>query len=467
MQLNWSAQDVAQAVKSKSPPQNWTATGVSIDSRTTKPGDLFFALKGPAHDGHDHVAAALKAGTVAAIVSRQPDNVPPDQLVMVDDTFKALEDLGRAGRARAKATIIAVTGSVGKTGTKEMLRLMLGACGDAYANEGSFNNHWGVPLSLARMPQDTKFGVFELGMNHAGELGPLSKQVQPHIALITNVEAVHLEFFPSIEAIADAKGEIFQGMASNGTAILNRNNAYFARLDDAACQRGIRRILAFGSDRLSEARLNKYNPATGEVEAELFGRKVTYRLGTPGEHLALNSLGAFLAAVTAGGNVDACAAALAKYEPPKGRGVAQKISVPGGEITLIDESYNASPVSVRAAIRTLGSVNPPQNGRRILALGDMRELGNTAPELHAALAADIAAAKIAKTYCCGELMKHLFDSLPEILRGAHTKDSAALAPRVATDLKPGDIITVKGSNAIGMIKVIDAIKALGNQRLAS
>ncbi len=231
--------------------------------------------------------------------------------------------MGRAGRARAKGKIIAVTGSVGKTGTKEMLRLMLSAAGDAYANEGSFNNQWGVPLSLARMPETAQYGAFELGMNHAGELGPLSEMIKPHIALITNVEAVHLEFFPSVEAIADAKAEIFLGMDAHGIAILNRDNVHFARLDDAACnRRGLKRIISFGRDKLCEARMIEYTatPQGSEIFAEILGRPTRYRLGAAGEHLALNSLGALMAAVTAGADPDICAAALAHYQPPKGRG---------------------------------------------------------------------------------------------------------------------------------------------------
>ena len=469
--LIWQSEEVVRAVNGRiSGTANWQATGVSIDSRTVQKGDLFVALKGPLHDGHDYVGGALKAGAAAALVSQQPKNAPDNApLVVVEDTMKALEDLGYAGRTQAKAKIIAVTGSVGKTGTKEMLRLMLSASGDTYANEGSFNNQWGVPLSLARLPQDAQFGVFELGMNHAGELGPLSRQVQPHIALITNVEAVHLEFFPSVEAIADAKAEIFLGMNAEGIAVLNHDNAHFNRLDDAACAHGLQRIIGFGRSKLAEARLIDCQPASGgsAVRAEIMGRPVKYTLPVPGEHLALNSLGALLAAATAGADIDQGAAALAHYQPPKGRGVRQKISRAGGDITLIDESYNASPASVQAAIGVLGHMNPAAGGRRIMALGDMRELGKDSPALHAALAPDLIKAKINRVYCCGEMMKHLFDALPPTLRGSYAADSAALAAPVAADLRADDIITVKGSNAIKMQRVVDAVKALGatqNQR---
>jgi UDP-N-acetylmuramoyl-tripeptide--D-alanyl-D-alanine ligase len=460
--LTWQSENVVKAVSGKpSGAQNWQATGVSIDSRTIQPGDLFIALKGPAHDGHDYVANALKAGAVAAIVSRQPKDAPQNApLIIVKDTMKALEDLGHAGRARAKAKIIAVTGSVGKTGTKEMLRLMLGA--EAYANEGSFNNQWGVPLSLARLPAEAKFGVFELGMNHAGELGPLSKQVQPHVALITNVEPVHLEFFPSVEAIADAKAEIFLGMNADGIAVLNRDNPHLKRLDDAACKQNLKRIVSFGRGTLAEARLVECtNTADGsEIKADILGHPIAYRLSAAGEHLALNSLGALLAAAMAGADIDAAAAALTPYHPPKGRGVTQKLFIPGGTITLIDESYNASPPSVRAAISVLGRMTPASGGRLIMALGDMRELGPESPILHATLAHDLIEAKITRVYCCGPMMKHLFEALPPALRGFQAEDSASLAPHLAADLKAGDIVSVKGSNAMHMNRVIEAIKAL-------
>ncbi len=404
-------------------------------------------------------------------MSKQPPQVAADApLVFVNDVPTALEDLGAAGRLRTEARILAVTGSVGKTGSKEMLRLMLSATGDTHATEGNLNSRLGVPLSLAGLPADARFGVFELGMNHAGELGPLSQQVRPHVALITNVEAVHLEFFTSVEAIADAKAEIFEGMSPDGAAVLNRDNPHFARLTDAAKARGIKRILGFGADSKSDARLiNCKATAEGsEIEADIMGRTLYYRLGAPGAHLALNSLGALLAAMAAGAEADVCAAALAHYVPPQGRGGVQKIAVAGGEISLIDESYNASPPAVRAAIRVLRQAKV--SGRRIMALGDMRELGKTAAELHAALAKDLAEAKIDRVHCCGEMMKRLYDALPVAQRGFYAKDSAELAPRVAADLRAGDAITVKGSHSIQMELVVEAIKALdisGKKKMAS
>lgn len=462
--LNWNAEDVIRAVHGQClHDQSWQAHGVAIDSRVTQPGDLFVALKGPTHDGHEHVSAAFAAGAVAAIVARQPPQIPPQApLITVPDTFTALQELGQAGRKRAQAKTIAVTGSVGKTGTKEMLRLMLNEVGDTYANEGSFNNHWGVPLSLARLPADALYGVFEIGMNHAGELGPLSQQVRPDVALITNIEAVHLEFFASIEAIADAKAEIFLGMAPSAVVVLNRDNSQFARLAAAAKERGLKKILGFGRDGKADARMMECIEKTdgSEIKADILGKKISYRISAPGSHVAMNSLGALCAAMAAGADLQACAAALSHYKQPKGRGVIQNIALPDGDITVIDESYNASPVAVRFAIRVLGQMAPGKGGKRILVLGDMRELGETSPALHTDLAKDIAEAKVDRVFCCGEMMAHLFEALPPALRGMHTKTSAELAPLVAEATHAGDVVTVKGSNGMKMWAVVEALKDL-------
>lgn len=460
----WQAEDVVRAVRGRClHEQTWKAQGVSIDSRTVAAGDLFIALQGPVHDGHDHVAAAFAAGAAAAIVSRQPAQTPPDTpLVFVDDTLAALQELGRAGRARARGKIIAVTGSVGKTSTKEMLRLALGAVGKTYANIGSYNNHWGAPLSLACLPPDADYGVFELGMNHAGELAALSALAQPDIAIITTIEAVHLEFFASTEAIADAKAEIFQGMNEGGVAILNRDNRHYAQLANAAKSRGLKKILSFACKAKADAQLIDCALTTegSAVNATIMGYNIHYSVGAPGMHLVHNSLAALLAATVASGKRDECAVALSHYKPPKGRGVATHIVLDGGEFTLIDESYNASPASVHAAIRVLANAAPLHKGRRILVLGDMRELGATSPALHAELAPAIAEAKIDCVFCCGEMMRYLFDALPAPLRGAYAADSAALAALVAREMRPDDIVTVKGSNSMKLSLVIDALKSL-------
>lgn len=467
MNLSWLAEDVLRAVRGQSlHSQDWQASGVSIDSRTTKPGDLFIAIRGDTLDGHQYVAKAFEAGAVAALVDRQPPLVPPEApLVHVDDTFTALQDLGRVGRARAKAKIVAVTGSVGKTSSKEQLRLMLGASDDTYATEGSLNNHWGVPLSLARLPVGAKYGVFEIGMNHTGELGPLSREVLPHVALITNIEAVHLAHFASVEEIADAKAEIFLGMDPNGIAVLNRDNPHYARLLAAARTQGLKKVLSFGADAKSDARVISMTPdASGtHVEASILGETISFYVGTPGPHLAFNALGTLLASVAAGADLHVCAQALSAYRPPAGRGTRRCVNLTsGGSLTLIDESYNASPVATKAAIAVLAQTPAGAGGRRIACLGDMRELGETASALHIGLADALIQAKIDLVHCCGELMTHLYDALPAEMRGHLMKESTDLAPLVAADAQPGDVYMVKGSHSMHMEAVVKALQELGN-----
>lgn len=474
MILSWSVDDVLRAVCGKLlHPQDWTAHGVSIDSRTVSKGDLFIAIKGDAFDGHDFVRAAIDAGACAAIVSRQPSQVPPDApLIFVEDTMEALQALGQAGRARAKAKIIAVTGSVGKTSTKEQLRLMLGAVDDTFANEGSLNNHWGVPLTLARLPQDAKYAVIEIGMNHAGELGPLSKSVAPHVALITNVEAVHLEFFETTEAIANAKAEIFEGMDSKGVAVLNHDNPHFARLAAIARAHGIKKILSFGRDAKSDAKLLSLTPeeASCTVQATLMGKPITYTVGAAGAHFAFNALGALLGCSALGADTDLCAQALAAYRQPNRRGSRQCVTRPdGGTITLIDETFNASPVATQAAIDVLGQTSLPSNtGRRIAVLGDMRELGPEGPALHADLADALLRNQIHQVYCCGELMSHLYNAIPPEMRGGFAMTSSELAPLVAADVHSGDVVMVKGSKSMHMEYVVQAVSTSSNpQKIAS
>lgn len=469
MHLTWQAEDILRAVRGQClHEQSWTAEGVSIDGRTARNGDLFVALKGPVHDAHDFVAQAFASGAVAAIVQRAPSQVPPDApLIYVDDTFAALQDLGRVGRQRAKGKIIAVTGSVGKTGSKEQLRTMLEACGDTYANEGSFNNHWGVPLSLARLPADARFGVFEIGMDHAGEMRALGHEVKPNIALITNIEPVHLANFASTEAIADAKAEIFLGMDAGGAAILNRDNQHYSRLLAAAKTQGLKRIVSFGRDAKADARMLDYTTTeTGSMtRASIMGHTVRYRLDVAGEHIAFNAMGTLLTAVLAGGDLDVCAAALENYRIPQGRGARRAVTLPdGGEFTIIDESYNASPAAVRAAIKALGQTAVGSGGRRMAALGDMKELGPTEVELHTALAQDLIDNKIDTVHCCGELMTHLYNSIPPAMRGHLAENSRELARLVADDIRGGDVIMVKGSHySMRMERVVETLETLGDE----
>jgi UDP-N-acetylmuramoyl-tripeptide--D-alanyl-D-alanine ligase len=448
--------------------RDWQATGVSIDSRTTRPGDLFIALAGPKYDGHDFIVDALDKGAVAAIAQyRLPGRIDAKApLLMVDDTMAALQRLGAAGRARSPARFVGVTGSVGKTGTKEALRLALSTQAETFANEGSLNNHWGVPLSLARLPRSARLGVFELGMNHAGELGPLSRLVRPDVAVVTTIEAAHLEFFDSLDAIADAKAEIFEGMAADGVAVLNRDNPQFEHLAGQSRRRGIVRILGFGEHPAAEARLIGCElQATGSrISAEVLGRRLDYELHLPGRHWVQNSL-AVLAAVS-GLQLDLglAAAGLAVLAPLKGRGQRRRITFAEGSFELIDESYNASPAAMRAAFAVLGASEPGRGGRRIAVLGDMRELGRAAPRLHAELARPLAEAGIDLVLTCGTLMAELSQALPRQRRGAHATDSQTLVPAVLATLRPGDVVLVKGSLGSRMAPIVDALVRLEGGR---
>ena len=441
----WTSAEAAAATGAAPSGSMWEATGVSIDSRTVEPGDLFIALAGPNHDGHDHVAGALAAGAVAALVHRLPAGVPEDApLLLVRDTMAALQDLGRASRARSAARIAAITGSVGKTGTKEMLRLVLGEQGATHASIGSFNNHWGVPLSLARMPRDVRFAVFELGMNHPGEIIPLVAMVRPHVAAITTVEAVHMEFFASTEEIARAKAEIFTGLEAGGVAVLPRDNRHFRLLAEAA---GTAPVRTFGSHIEADARLLDcgVDPGSTVVFALLGDRPLSYRIGISGLQWAMNSLAVLLVVEALGGDPEQAAHALAGMIAPKGRGQRRAIAVAGGSAELIDESYNASPVSMKAAIAALAAARPAKGARRIAVLGDMLELGPGGPDLHRGLAEAIETWNIDCVFTAGPLMAHLHHALAEQRRGGHAESSAELAPLVARAVRPGDVVMVKGS----------------------
>jgi UDP-N-acetylmuramoyl-tripeptide--D-alanyl-D-alanine ligase len=467
MPVLWRAEQAAAATAARGPsgqpPAGWAATGVSIDSRTVAPGDLFVALRGPTHDAHDFVAAALAAGAAAAVVERVPPGVAADApLLVVADTMQALEALGADARRRSRARFIAITGSVGKTGTKEAIALALGAEAPTYASAGNLNNQWGVPLSLARLPPDVTWAVFELGMNHAGEILALTRQVRPDIAVITTIEAVHLEFFDSVAGIADAKAEIFAGMPPTGVAILNRDNAWFDRLAGRARDRGLTRIVGFGRHPQAEARLIdcSLHASCSAVSASILGERLDYCLAMPGMHWALSSLAVLAAVHAAGGEVGPAAAQLARLKPLKGRGQRFTVRLGSGPFEVIDESYNASPVAVTAALGVLGRARPGAGGRRIAVLGDMLELGRDAPRLHAALAADVEANSLDLLFTAGPLMRHLHDQVPAARRGGHAADSAALAPLVAAAVRPGDIVLVKGSLGSRMAPLVEALRRL-------
>ena len=435
-------------------------TGISIDTRTLQKGDVFFAIKGDRNDGHDYVSRAFAAGAVLAVVAEAFQGDAAGPLVRVADTLEALNMLGRAGRRRSKARIIAVTGSVGKTGTKEMLRLMLGTVGRVHASEKSYNNHWGVPLSLARLPRDADYAVFEVGMNHPGEITPLTKLVRPHLAIVTTVAPVHLEFFAGVEEIAEAKAEIFHGLEPSGTAILNRENAQFALLAERATACGAERIVGFGSDASAEARLIVVEGGDGGslIEAEILGEPITYELGAPGDHLAMNSLAALAAVKLAGANIETGSAALAAFGAPQGRGAQSVHRIAGGQFLLIDESYNANPASVSAALKVLGDVPPSRASRRIAVLGDMLELGSQSEAMHMALAEPIKAAGIDSVYCCGTHMEALFDALEEAQQGGWSEDSDGLRDTLPAAIRAGDAIMIKGSLGSRMGPLVNAIK---------
>ncbi|MGP1396794.1 MAG: UDP-N-acetylmuramoylalanyl-D-glutamyl-2,6-diaminopimelate--D-alanyl-D-alanine ligase [Inquilinaceae bacterium] len=465
----WTSADAAAATDG-TVQGDWQATGVSIDSRSVSPGDLFVALVGPNFDGHAFVKDALAKGAVAAMIHLRAKDLNGDApLLIVDDTMDGLNALATYARLRTSAQVVAVTGSLGKTGTKEALREALSAHGPTFASAGNLNNQWGVPLSLARMPADSAFGVFELGMNHPGEIAPLSHLVKPDVAVITTVEAVHLEAFDNVEGIADEKAAIFAGMTSAGTAVLNRENPHFARLVAHARTQGVGRVWSFGEQAGCEARLIdcSLHATCSAVNAVVLGEAVQYSLSLPGLHWVHNSLAVLLAARAVGADLTTAARALSRVQATKGRGERRHVTLgdpPGGRFLLIDESYNASPVSVAAALRTLGRSDPEGGGRRIAVLGDMLELGPSGAALHLELADTVREAGVDLLFACGPMMTGLHDQLSHAVRGGAAPDSATLAPLVVEAIQPGDVVMVKGSLGSRMATVTAALEALEAQR---
>jgi UDP-N-acetylmuramoyl-tripeptide--D-alanyl-D-alanine ligase len=457
--------DVRELVKAggrflSAPAPSFAVSGVSIDSRTLEPGDLFVAIKG-ARDGHEFVAQAFANGAAAAMVDHAPEGLAGGAaLLLVEDTLKGLERLGAIARERAPAQRIAVTGSVGKTGTKEALKVALAASGPTHASAASYNNLWGVPLTLARMPRAARYGVFEIGMNHPGEITPLSRQVRPHAAIVTTVEPVHLEFFDSVEEIAEAKAEIFAGLEPGGAAILNRDNPHYARLAMRARDAGAE-IIAFGEHAEADARLEaiELGPDGSRIRARILGREVSYSIASPGRHVARNSLAVLAGVAALDADLPAAAAALSALKPPPGRGARAEIQLAAGALILIDESYNANPASMRAAIANLALL-APKGGRRIAALGDMLELGPRAGELHAGLADAIEEAGIDLVFLSGPMMRHLYDRLPESRRGAYAPNAAELAEAVAANVASGDAVMVKGSLGSRMKTVVERLQRM-------
>ena len=461
----WTAAEAATATGGTG-TADWRGGGISIDSRTTQRDDLFIALRGPRFDGHDFVAAAFCAGAAAAAVSHTPERLPGGApLLVVDDTMAALNALAAQARERSPARIAAVTGSVGKTGTKEALRIAISAQGLTSASAASLNNHCGVPLSLARMPRQARFGIFEVGMNHAGEITPLSRMISPHVAIVTAIEPAHTEFFPSLEAVADAKAEIFAGMESGSSAVLNRDNPFYDRLARAARASGIDRIISFGAHEGADMRLVDctLGPSTSKVAVSAGGLRIDYRLGVPGRHWVINSLAVLGAAQALGADIGRAATALANVVALDGRGRRHEVGLGAKRFTVIDESYNASPASVRAALETLATMQPGKGGRRIAVLGDMRELGVRSAALHAELEEVVRANGIDLVFTAGTDIMHLSAALPREICGAHAETAERIATVVTAALRPGDIVTVKGSLASDMRVVVEALLGLGGE----
>lgn len=457
----WTDRETGSLGTSSAP---WSAAGVSIDSRTVAPGDLFIALAGPNFDGHDFADQAEAAGAAAIMANKHKAaglgvTVP---VLAVADTMRGLEDLARLSRARSSARIIGVTGSVGKTGTKEALRVALAAQGRTYATQGNLNNHWGLPLSLARLPAAAEFGVFEMGMSGPGEISPLSKMARPHAAIITRVAEVHAEFFDSLEQIADAKAEIFDGLDADGAAIINRDPPLYERLRGHAERRGIGNILSFGEHEAAEARLLACDlfEASSAVEADIAGRRASYRLGVAGKHLAVNSVAALAAVHAIGADLDVASAALSGLEASAGRGRRREIAWRGGAFTMIDESYNASPVAVEAAFGVLAAARRRGGGRRVAVLGDMLELGERSDAFHANLAGPLMAHGVDLVFTAGRRMAALWERLPQGMRGGHAASAKELAPLVTAAIGDGDVILIKGSLGSRMEEVVNALDAL-------
>jgi UDP-N-acetylmuramoyl-tripeptide--D-alanyl-D-alanine ligase len=459
----WTVEAMAAAMNAeRSGALPKSVSGLSIDTRTIQPGEAFFALK-DVRDGHDFVQAALKAGAALAVVAagRRKEFAEDAPLLAVPDVLAGLTALAKAARARSPAKFIGVTGSVGKTGTKEALRLALSSDGETHASAASYNNHWGVPLSLARCPASARHVVLEMGMNHAGEIAPLTRLVRPHVAIVTTIEPVHLEFFPSVEAIADAKAEIFQGLEPGGAAVINRDNPHFARLEKQARADGVGRIVSFGEHAKADARLLRFalQADSSTVQARILGADVTYKLGAPGRHVVWNSLAVLAAAALAGADLALAALALANLQPPGGgRGERIALDLAGGPALLIDESYNANPASMRAALALLGQAPIGPRGRRIAVLGEMLELGPRGAELHRGLAAQVVENSVDLVFCAGPLYEGFWKALPSERRGGYAVTSAALEADVLGALRAGDAVMIKGSLGSKMGPIVKALR---------
>lgn len=454
----WTAEEAAAATGGTC-ADNWQASGVSIDSRSMGKGDLFIALKGEHLDGHAYVAAAFEKGAAAAMVQQALEAKRPQLLVA--DSMKGMEALGKAARARMNGKVIGITGSVGKTSTRAMMAAALGAYGSMHATHGNYNNHYGVPLTLARMPRETDYGVIEMGMNHAGEIATLTVQARPHVAVITAVEAVHLEHFASVEGIADAKAEIMQGLEPGGVAVLPRDNLHFERLKKQADKRGAM-VVSFGTDAKADVRLlDAY--AHGwhlHARAHVMGEEVDFTLPHPGKHFALNALTVLAAMKALGLELAPGIAALARVKLEEGRGLPTELFDGSRHIMLMDDSYNASPASMKAAFEVLAGLEGV--GRRIAVLGDMLELGEHELAMHKDLAPYLMNAGVDKVYTAGIRMEALYKTLPFEMRGRHVNSAMELLPILMEELQHGDFVLTKGSHGSHMYKMAGALRDAWN-----
>ncbi len=469
----WTSAEAAAATGGTA-ARPWAATGVSIDTRTLAPGDLFVALTA-ARDGHDFVAQALEKGAAAAMVSRRPEGVAADApLLLVPEVQAGLEALGRAGRARTRARVCAITGSAGKTSTKEMLRAALDAQGRVHASAASYNNHWGVPLTLARMPADTDYAVIEIGMNHPGEIAPLARQARPHVVLVTTIGPAHLEAFGTLDGIAAEKASICEGLEPRGVAVVNGDVPQAPILRAAAAAAGAR-IVTFGERAGLHHRLLDARAAEGATvaRARAWRVPVLLKVRSEGRHFALNALGALAAAQALGADRGLSLNGLAAWAPPAGRGGREELAWGEGRIVLLDDAFNANPASMAAGLATLAGMAPQdgagriRRGRRIAVLGDMLELGEAEARLHAALAEDPAMAEVHVVHCVGPRMRALWEALPEERRGRWEAAPEALAADLSRLLDAGDIVLVKGSKGSRVSLVVDAIRRIGQRGAAS
>ena len=451
MNVLWTADALVEATGGRPHGQLPAGVGgISIDTRSLQPGDAFFAIKGEKMDGHDFATAAVKAGAGVLVVAE--GKLPAlgrltAPIIVVPDVLAALEKTGRAARERSRAKIVAVTGSAGKTTTKEALRHALSAVGTVHASDKSFNNHWGVPLTLARLPQDCDFGIFEIGMNPPGEIRPLVKMVRPHVAIVTLIAAAHLGHFRNLDEIAQAKAEIFEGLEPGGAALLNRDDQRYKLLARLAKARGIKRVFGFGEDARADFRLLDCVLAadSSTIRARIGDAEIEARIGAPGRHVVQNALAVLGAASLVAADVGKVAEALGGLEAEQGRGRRHRLKHPGGAFTLIDESYNANPASMQAAMALLGATPVEAGGRRIAVLGDMLELGNHSAKLHASLAEPVKTSGADLVLLAGPEMKALADVLPEGVAGEYRGDAEALKPVLLDAVRPGDAVMVKSS----------------------